>query len=44
MTGEVRNAERYIGIPKANVILGTPLYVSLASQYPSSNHWGIIPD
>lgn len=44
MTGEIRNAERYIGIPEAKVILGTPLYVALVSRYPSSNHWGIIPD
>ena len=44
MNGEIHNAERHIGIPKAKVILGTPLYVALVSQYPSSNHWGIIPD
>ena len=44
MTSEIHNAKRYIGIPEAKVILGTPLYVAVVSQYPSSNHWGIIPD
>ena len=44
MISEIHNAKRYIGIPQAKVILGTPLYVALVSQYPSSDHWGLIPD
>ena len=44
MISEIHNAKRYIGIPEAKVILGTPLYVALVSGYPSSDHWGLIPD
>ena len=44
MTSEIHNAERWIGISRANVLLATPLYVALVTHYPSSDHWGMIPD
>jgi hypothetical protein len=44
MVGKTYDAEQYIGIKDANVILGTPLYVALAAPYPSDDHWGIIPE
>jgi hypothetical protein len=44
MVGETHRSEQYIDIPKATVILGTPLYVALSAPVPDGNHWGIIPD
>lgn len=44
MTGEAHGCEHFIGIPKANVILATPLYVAMAAPLPEDDHWGTIPD
>lgn len=44
MVGYIIGVERFIGVDKTKVILGTPLYVALAAPYPNDDHWGIIPD
>lgn len=44
MAGKTYDAEQYIGIKDARVIVGTPLYVALAAPYPNDDHWGIIPE
>lgn len=44
MVGKAHHVERYIGIASARVIIGTPLYVALASPAGEHDHWGMIPD